>query len=199
MRPRTYKEPCVRSPAALPTGAHRRRTWPWGGPAAPRTRLARLTEDPGSNAANEPGLRTRRQGDVCVRGQPGLQRGPVECRRAPCAEDPMRKLQSPCESQARPCKSVTQPGPRAQGSLRVPLSSGAGAGGRGRPGTQDRAIPSPPFRPGAPPPSPQTQAPRAQRRRYAGHRYAGPASLSFPPEASREKQSLSCSPLLPPR
>lgn len=128
---------------ALPTEADRRRTWPWRGPAAPRT-SARLRGDPESNATNEPGLQRQGQGNVGVRDQPGLQSEPCRMKKGPLSpRTPKRKLQSPCKSQARPCKSVTQLGTRAQGSLRVPLSS-QGQCWCPRPETQDLSLVLPP-------------------------------------------------------
>lgn len=182
MRPRTVQRTlCHTSRPALPTGADRRRTWPWGRP--------RCTRTPGARLPTSQGSRGRGRGMSAFVASLGYRLRPCRMEKSPLASRTKRKLQSPCESQARPCKSVTQLGTWTQGALRVPLSSRARCWCP-RPGTQHLSSVLPPR--GA-----HTLAPHPGGARR--HRYAGPASLSFPPEASREKQSLSRSPLLPPR
>lgn len=141
-----------------------------------------------SGGQGQPGLRCvqMRNGgensEVPRRGsvdKPGAHRGPEF------------KSQNPWKKQLRPCKFITQGPGRGDKAVQViqvkgslgppaPVQPGAGAGVSVAWGPAPRRAPHP-------------------GRALQSHRYARPVSESFPPEASREKQSLSRSPLLPPR
>jgi hypothetical protein len=144
MRPRTVQRTLCPQPGRR---CPRRRTDGGRGLGEARPHRGRVLGSEGIPRATLPtsqGSRGRGRGMSAFVTSLGYRVSPCRMKKGPLSpRTPKRKLQSPCKSQARPCKSVTQLGTRAQGSLRVPLSS-QGQCWCPRPETQDLSLVLPP-------------------------------------------------------